>query len=778
MHKNDIHNVTIGALGLMALTLTMFFDVLFLPGDSVLSNEGADLAFQFVHWRSFGFGQILDGNLPLWNPHIYCGAPFLAGFQSALLYPLNILYLLLPLAKAINWSIALHAFLGGFFFYLWAFKRGLHPLACFMAGAEFIFCAPYFLHIYAGHLPNLCTMIWAPLLFLAIDGIFERPSAAWCLLGVAAVSFMILAGHIQYAYYTGIAAGIYLAIRLYGASERLKVLLCFIIIFSGAAVLSAAQLLPGIEAGRDSLRGASESYGFATMFSFPPENLITWVAPAFFGDAVHFPYWGRWYLWEASLFVSVTGFWLAIYAVFFRQGRERLILPAMVVILLFLAMGSYMPWFSLLQDWLPGFKLFRGVSKFIFPSTLFVILLSAMGLDCLIREGLRKRKWALSMLAATAALSLILGLAITQSVLWPGFVYWIFSTGQVYLQAGTGPGTLAVAKAGEFSTLGLAVLAGTCILIAAILLVRISNFRKASLLVGLAIMELFWADFPARVSFPLEAAYPAQIVASFSQRPGDHRILNSYNPNLALSMGWRDIWGRDPLIPRRYGEFIAWMQQVNIAQVVSNVFPFHYNSLLKMLGCRTMLIPVNGEFDLVDLGEDVMPRASLVGQWAVEADRDRAFAILGQPGFDPLRLVVLERDPNLPPAAAGENPGTVRVTETSTDHLTLEANVNAASILVVTDNYTEGWRILPLAGSASNAYEIIPANYALRGVPLTPGHHHFRMEYRPISFVIGVWLSAAGVIAWLAVAVLLVWRKRYPDAGGDVQPESRFEAKG
>ncbi|HTZ39263.1 MAG TPA: hypothetical protein VMB77_03840 [Syntrophales bacterium] len=765
MHKGYIHNITIGALGLLTLALAMFFDVLFLPGDSVLSNEGADIAFQFVHWRSFGFGQIIDGNFPLWNPHIYCGAPFLAGFQSALLYPLNILYLILPLAMAINWSIALHAFLGGFFFYLWAFKRGLHPLACFLAGAEFIFCAPYFLHIYAGHLPNLCTMIWAPLLFLAVDGISERPSAGWCLLGVAAVAMQILAGHIQYAYYTGIAAGIYLAIRLYWASERLKVLLCFVMIFSGAAVLSAAQLLPGIEAGRDSLRGAGESYEFATMFSFPPENLITWVAPAFFGDAVHFPYWGRWYLWEASLFVSVTGFWLALYAVFFRQGRERLILPAMAVILLLLAMGSYMPWFSLLRDWLPGFKLFRGVSKFIFQSTLFVILLSATGLDCLLREGLRKRGWALSALAATAALSLILGLAIRQSFLWPGFMHWIFSTGQVYLQAETGPSTLAVEKAGEFSTLGLAVLAGTCVLISAILLVRISNLWKASLLVGLAVMELFWADLPARVSFPLEAAYPAQIVASVSQIPGDHRILNSYNPNLALSMGWRDLWGRDPLIPRRYGEFIAWMQQADIARVASNVFPFHYHPLLKMLGCRTMLIPVNRDFGLADLGEDVMPRASLVGQWVVEADRDRAFAILGQPGFNPRRLVVLERDPNLPPAAGGENAGTVRITETSTDHLTLEADVNTASILVVMDTYAEGWRIVPVSGSASNTYEIIPANYTLRGVPLTPGHHHFRMEYRPLSFWIGAWISVAGVAAWMVIAVYLGWRKRNSDAG-------------
>jgi hypothetical protein len=45
------------------------------------------------------------------------------------------------------------------------------------------------------------------------------------------------------------------------------------------------------------------------------------------------------------------------------------------------------------------------------------------------------------------------------------------------------------------------------------------------------------------------------------------------------------------------------------------------------------------------------------------------------------------------------------------------------------------------------------------------------MEYRPASFVVGVWLSSAGVAAWLAVAGFFVWRKRNPDAGGNPLPE-------
>ena len=494
----------------------------------------------------------------------------------------------------------------------------------------------------------------------------------------------ILAGHIQYVYYTGIAAVLYLAARLPGAAERMKVLACFFLFYGGAVILAAAQILPGIEAGRDSLRGAGVPYEFAAMFSFPPENLITWVVPAFFGDTVHFPYWGRWYLWEMSLFVSVTGFLLAVYAVVFRQGRERFIPAAMAGILLLLAMGSYMPWFGLLHAYLPGFDTFRGVSKFVFQATLFVILLSAMGLDSLLREGLRKRWPILSALGAGAVLSLVVGLAIWQSSLspdglWAQGMCGIFNTGQSYLAEGFFASRPTVLNAGEGAALGLAFLSATCIVIAIILFLRVSNHWKASLLVALAILELVAAGAPVRDTFRLAAAYPGDMMALFEERAGEHRILNPFYPNLAMSTGWRDVWGYDPLIPRRYGELIAWMQQVDITRIVRGDLPCRYHPLLKMLGCRYMLTPVEGRIELAELTGDLMPRVALVGQWAVEPDRDRAFAILGQPGFDPRRLVVLERDPNLPAGKASGNQGTVKVLEESTDHLTIEADVKAAS---------------------------------------------------------------------------------------------------
>src|SRR5262245_55269976 len=100
----------------------MFFDLLF-SGTHVVSAKDADLALQFVSWRQFGFDQLRQGNLALWNPHIFGGTPYFAGFQSALLYPPNWLHLILPVGVAINWIVALHVFLAGYFTYFWCRAR-------------------------------------------------------------------------------------------------------------------------------------------------------------------------------------------------------------------------------------------------------------------------------------------------------------------------------------------------------------------------------------------------------------------------------------------------------------------------------------------------------------------------------------------------------------------------------------------------------------------------------------------------------------------------------
>ncbi|MGH7178931.1 MAG: hypothetical protein ACREJC_16260, partial [Tepidisphaeraceae bacterium] len=293
------------------LTVLMFGDVLVRP-DVVVSSPNTDLKLQFVSWRQFGFEQLRSGDIPLWNPHIYGGAPYFAGFQAALLYPPNWLHLLLPLGVAINWIVALHVFLMGYFTYLWC-RRRASVAGSILAGIMTMFAGPYFLHTYAGHLPHVCVIPWIPLILLALDGLCESGESKWCLLGVAAIAMQILAGHPQYVYYTGIATGAYLPLRMIDAKHRGRALAGFVGMWAGAALVTAMQLLPGIAAADESVRSGGLPRELASTVSLPPENFLTWFVPNLFGTlqknptSQSMPYFGRGYLWEMSLFVSTAG---------------------------------------------------------------------------------------------------------------------------------------------------------------------------------------------------------------------------------------------------------------------------------------------------------------------------------------------------------------------------------------------------------------------------------------------------------------------------------------
>ena len=383
---------------LFVLTLLMFVDVLFSPRAVLLSQEGADLTGQYLYWYEFGFGHLAQGNLALWNPHIFSGVPFFGGFQSALLYPPNWLYLVLPIAKAINVIIALHVFLIGFFVYLWTYHRGLHPAACLLSSILLMFSGPFFLHIYAGHLPQLSAMVWAPLLFCAIDGLIRERSTLWYLVGVLAITMQILSGFPQYVFYTAIAAGLYSLLRLIKAPRPVSLLLGLGSMYLGAAALTALQLLAGLQAAGESVRGSGTPYSFAAMFSFPPENFLTLLVPDLFGSMSN--YWGRWFLWEMSLFISVTGLVLALYGAVCGKRDVRVFSVSMVLILSILALGAYTPLFGLLYRFVPGFNVLRANAKFIFLVAMFAVMLSGVGLDDLLNNPRCRRR-----------LSLIVGIA-------------------------------------------------------------------------------------------------------------------------------------------------------------------------------------------------------------------------------------------------------------------------------------------------------------------------------------------------------------------------------
>ena len=749
--------------GLLLLTIALFGHVLFTSKQTVLSNQHTDLFMQFVFWRDFGFSQMRQANLALWNPHIFSGTPFLGGFQSALLYPLNLLYLVLPLVRAINVTIVLHVLLAGIFMYLWTWHRRLHPAACFLAAVLMMFSGTHFLHIYAGHLANLCTMIWAPVVFLSFDALFEKRSFLWCLLGAFAVTMQILAGHPQYVFFTALAAGIYGTFCVVKSAQRVRLAAGYLAIYLAAAAMGAVQLFTGLQASGETIRSIGLPYEMAAMFSFPPENLITLLAPDFFGKETPFDYWGRCYLWEMSLFFSVTGLVLAIYAASCASRQLKRFSVWMVLILLLLALGDHTPLFKILYHWIPPFDKFRSISKFTFPASLFLIMLAAIGLDHLIRKG--EAPWkVVSAVLSSAVLLAVLAFFIRHTALtkdsanwWQQVMYWVYETKESYLPPQNYSNIGFIRKAGMTASSSLLLAAGTLVVLS--FLLWLSKFwNKAShAIVFLAVIEVFTFAKSSLDTFEMESTQNTTVSQLLVNHPGDYRILNLAFPNGAMSSGAQDLWGYDPGVLRRYAQFMAFTQGQDPDQATQYLFFRKYHKLYTMLRCRFF-----GSFKdnrlYISEANDVMPRLHFIKDYRVITDRDQIFAAMSDPGFNPRKTVILETSPTPQPIPSNKK-GEVSILNLSTDHMMIEASVPDPTILLITDNYSKGWQVRPMDGSSQKKYDILPANYVLRAIPLRSGYHQICVEYLPSAFEIGKWTSISSSLIYLGLLVYHLYKK-------------------
>ncbi|HUW12615.1 MAG TPA: hypothetical protein VM537_23005, partial [Anaerolineae bacterium] len=109
------YHLDVASLGLLLLAALGFFWRIIL-GRSWMPADGGDLAsFLFPMYR-FSAQSLRDGVLPLWNPHLYGGAPYVGDIQSGLTYPVNLLMFLLarPITfRTMEWLSILHIWFAG-----------------------------------------------------------------------------------------------------------------------------------------------------------------------------------------------------------------------------------------------------------------------------------------------------------------------------------------------------------------------------------------------------------------------------------------------------------------------------------------------------------------------------------------------------------------------------------------------------------------------------------------------------------------------------------------
>jgi hypothetical protein len=245
-----------------------------------------DMAYLEIPRLAFQAREIQQGRFPLWDPHLWAGQPLIGQTQPGPLFPLNLLFALLPLRDGypkfhlLNWYWAAIHFLGAFFFYLWARDLRLSRTAAVFAGCAFGFAG------FVGSVAWLDVVngaIWAPLLFLFLfralrGGPLEASNAA---LGGLFLGVSWLSGHHECPILLSLAAG---GTWLWAVWENWRRVRPASIFVGVSALTAAVQLLPTLEFGRLSSRWVgldralewSEKvpYTVQSLYSLRPKELL------------------------------------------------------------------------------------------------------------------------------------------------------------------------------------------------------------------------------------------------------------------------------------------------------------------------------------------------------------------------------------------------------------------------------------------------------------------------------------------------------------------------
>src|SRR3972149_5131834 len=294
----------------------------FPAGVPIKNQEITDSISQFFPWRSLVGEFWRAGKPPLWNQYMLSGAPLLASWHSASLYPLNVIYLLFSDTNSWTILIFLQIFLSGVFMYIFLYHLNLSKLASFFGSIAFSFSGymiAWLEFATGGH-----AGLWLPLLLFVELQLFETKQIKWLIFSSLVFFFIFTAGDFQVPFYitiTYILFGLYLSFRKRSNISRFKNIgLLFSGLFFGL-LLSLPQLLPTIELYLKSVRVADpyiKEYFYGIMHW---EKIVNFIWPDFFGNVVTRNYWGKFGYHEYLSFVGTVTLAFVIFSFFRRKGR-------------------------------------------------------------------------------------------------------------------------------------------------------------------------------------------------------------------------------------------------------------------------------------------------------------------------------------------------------------------------------------------------------------------------------------------------------------------------
>ena len=747
------------ALALLAALVLLFFWRIITPKleDRAIFPPG-DFSDQFWAFRMYEARAFASGRLPLWSENFNSGHPFLADVQSAIFYPVGLIFTLGVVAfRGADFTLLdleleaiLHFILAGAFTYLFARRLLGSRIAALVSAITFTFSG-YLTSYPPQQLAILETATWLPLALLFLDlGIGRgltrtnadkeknpRSSAlvrvplpfiaAGVVLGIAA-----LAGHPQTFLFVVYACAIYFVWRVTSDGWRGHITFYvsrFIITLAIAAGFAAAQWIPTLEYQSVSTRAAI-SWAEASR-GFPTIDPLQMILPGFTAA------------FQSPLYIGILPLWLAVLALFINRTREKIFWALFALGSLIAAFGFYVFAYALLYLVAPGFGMFRDQERLAFLVSFALAILAGYGARELIKptfdQARARRVWALLPAGVTISVMML-------------FVFYSAAT---------------VKSSGRLSFLldrsGLMVL---LFVLASFLVprqkkpppppspdeVRLRGEGQGWGFLALALIafDLFSINNAAYNADPVPR-YPATpLISTIQKDHGVFRVVDEGQEpgHFGIAYNLEEIGGISPLRVARYDALLDALPPEKLWQLLGVRYvvtgrPGFANSEIMATDDDVRLLRLN----------NYGPRAWLAVE-AKETDDRTALAAMQSDEFDPW-ITAYIADPLPFPVVPNQAFTSFRFEVREPERLVMSFRTPTDSLLVLSEIYYPGWR----AAVDGVPTPILRADVALRAVAVRAGEHRVEMVFDPWSVKIGIGITLATLL--LVTIWVGVWLARY-----------------
>lgn len=741
-------------------------------------------SLQFIPWRITAWQQIQNGVLPLWNDLSGMGAPLLANYQSALLYPPGWLTFLLDAiagTSGLVWGFGLlmagHLIWGGIGMSRLMKRLGMSEVAQMIAGLSFALCSYWVAR--GSFFSMIWTGSWLPWIILyasdianPVEGIVNRGRIINLRL-VVCLAFQLLAGHAQLTWYSFLLAAVWVFSGIFRTRGwKIKLFSISRLAIAGllAIGLACIQLIPTAEYLLNSQRASAYEYQQAMTFSFWPWRLLTLLMPNMFGSPGYGNYWGYAAYWEDAIYIGLIPFFLALGTLprLFKKKeqdtdpQQGLIRFAWIVIgvIFLLALGKNTPIYPWLYRNIPTFAMFQAPTRWLVWDIFLLILLAGVTADRWQRKtGRRARRVRQGMVAAAAV---VLGAVIG------GFLLTA-NKGSTFFPAAAIAGVFAFAfglisqrapKKDSQPNLGWSwLIAGIMILDLGAANWGLNPTTRADFYtVENQVLQSTKMIDDARIYIPPEDEYSIKFgkFVRFTNTGliGDIQdIRKTELPNLNLLDGVPSANNFDPLIPARYALIMDRLQSLSLN---------NQKLLLERMNVGWLIQDSQSDSAKVSFTR-LQPLGQVqwrgCGFWVenMEEAAGQLQASIDGSGFQ--NRVILEGNPSgktnkQETCEADGQVGNLQYKQISPVQISATIEADHEGWVVLAEAWYPGWKAFVDGAEVEN----IHADVAFQAVHILPGRHTIEWHYRSTSFTLGALISGISLI-------LMIIFVRWPAAG-------------